>query len=124
MLINYAIRTCQAKTGKIIPITKVLLALVADKSTAIFFDAALQGYDVIGRAGLKIPDDISVIGFDDFEFAARAEVPLTTMIHPKYQIGKWAAEILFEQIEHPGPITPQQILLNPTMAVRDSVKWL
>jgi len=43
---------------------------------------------VIPEAGLTIPDDISVIGFDDSEMGAIADVPLTRVIHPKYQIEK------------------------------------
>ena len=102
-----------------------LIDLGDHRPTAVFFlndDAALQGYPAIRNAGLNIPDDISVIGFDDTDLAVRAEVPLTTMIHPKYQLGKWAAEILFEHIEHHGP--PWQMILNPAIAVRDSVKAL
>jgi GntR family transcriptional regulator of arabinose operon len=113
--------------GHIAMLMRELLDLGNDRPTAVFFyndDGALQGCDAIRNAGMIIPDDISVIGFDDSEFASRAEVPMTTMIHPKYQLGKWAAEILFEQIEHNGQIPPRQMILNPTVAVRDSVKSL
>jgi GntR family transcriptional regulator of arabinose operon len=111
--------------GHITMLTKELIDLGDDMPTALFFfndDGALHGYTAIRNAGLKIPEDISVIGFDDSEMAARAEVPLTTMIHPKYQLGKWAADILFHQIEHNRQPPPWQMLLNPTIAVRDSVK--
>jgi len=64
------------------------------------------------------------MGFDDSDLAVLAEVPLTTMIHPKCQIGKWAAELLCDQIEHQGQNTPQQMILHPAIAVRDSVKSL
>jgi GntR family transcriptional regulator of arabinose operon len=104
-----------------------LLAIQQERPTAIFFfndDGALHGYDAVREAGLKVPDDISVVGFDDCELALRATVPLTTMIHPKYQLGKWAAEILFHQIEHGGHTTPNQMILNPRIVVRDSVRHL
>jgi GntR family transcriptional regulator of arabinose operon len=113
--------------GQIATMVMELIALGDDKPTAVFFfndDAALQGYEVMRNAGLTIPEDISIIGFDDSEFAVRTEVPLTTMIHPKYQLGKWAAEILFDHIEHNGQRTPWQMLLNPAIAVRNSVKWI
>ena len=113
------------KAGHIPMLVQELIDLGDHRPTAVFFlndDAALQGYPAIRNAGLNIPDDISVIGFDDTDLAVRAEVPLTTMIHPKYQLGKWAAEILFEHIEHHGP--PWQMILNPAIAVRDSVKAL
>ncbi len=98
-----------------------------EKPTAFFFfndDGALQGYDAIRDLGLRIPDDISIVGFDDSELAARADVPLTTMIHPKYQLGKWAAELLFNQIEDKAHSAPNQLILNPRIAVRKSVKQL
>lgn len=104
---------------------KELIALGADRPTAVFFfndETALQACVAIREAGLKIPDDISVMGFDDSDLAVLAEPPLTTMIHPKYQIGKWAAELLCDQIEHQGRNTPQQMILHPAIAIRDSVK--
>ena len=106
---------------------KELIAPGNDRPSAVFFfndAAALRGYAVIREAGLKIPDDISVVGFDDSELAALADVPLTSVIHPKYQIGRWATEILFEDIEHEGQKTHRQMMINPTIAVRDSVKSL
>jgi GntR family transcriptional regulator of arabinose operon len=104
---------------------KELIALGKNRPSAVFFfndNAALRAYLAIREAGLKVPDDISIIGFDDFEFAALVEVPLTTMAHPKYGIGKWAAEILFDQIEHTHHNLPTQLLINPPLVVRDSVK--
>ncbi|MDY0094103.1 MAG: GntR family transcriptional regulator [Candidatus Vecturithrix sp.] len=106
---------------------KELIALGTNRPTAVFFfndETALQAYAAIREAGLKIPDDMSVMGFDDSDLAVLAETPLTTMIHPKYQIGKWAAEILCDQIEHQGRNTPQQMILHPGIAVRNSVKKL
>ncbi len=105
---------------------KELISLGDDRPSAVFFfndAAALRGYAVIREAGLKIPDDISVIGFDDSEMAALADVPLTSVIHPKYRIGKWAAEILFEHIGQKDQRFPKHMLINPTIAVRDSVKF-
>jgi GntR family transcriptional regulator of arabinose operon len=104
---------------------KELLELGEERPTAVFFFndvAALRGYTVIRESDLKIPDDVSVIGFDDSEMGALADVPLTSVIHPKYQIGKLAAEILFEHIEQGG--NPQQMIINPTITIRESVKFL
>jgi GntR family transcriptional regulator of arabinose operon len=104
-----------------------LIGLGDQRPTAIFFfndDGALQGFDALRQAGLQVPEDCSIMGFDDSEMAARAEVPLTTMIHPKYQLGKWAAELLFNQIEDGGHSAPNQVILNPRIAVRKSVKHL
>ena len=108
-------------------LTQDLLALGEERPTAIFFfndHAAMRGYAAIRDAGLRIPDDISVIGYDDSEMAAQADVPLTSVIHPKYQIGKWAAEMLLEQLDTPCRCTHRQMILHPSIAVRDSVKML
>ena len=113
--------------GYLAVLMKELLALGSDRPTAIFFfndDGAIRGYEAIRKAGLSAPDDISVMGFDDSDFATITDVPLTSMIHPKYKLGKWAAEILLEQIEGAPQYNPWQILINPTIAVRNSVKIL
>ena len=108
-------------------LTKELLALGEERPTAIFFfndECALQGYAAAREAGLKIPDDISMIGFDNSDLAVLAEVPMTSVIHPKYQIGKWAAEMLFDDLTRKGERSHQQILIHPAIAVRNSVKVL
>lgn len=108
-------------------LTQDLLAMGEERPTALFFfndGAAMRGYAAIRDAGLRIPDDISVIGYDDSEMAAQADVPLTSVIHPKYQIGKWAAEMLLEQLDTPCRCTHRQMILHPSIAVRDSVKML
>jgi LacI family transcriptional regulator len=52
-------------------------------------------------AGLTIPRDVSVIGFDDIAFAASAEPPLTTVCLPRVELGRRAVEALMTNIEHP-----------------------
>ncbi len=107
--------------------TQDLLAMGDERPTAIFFfndNAAMQGYAAIRDARLRIPDDMSVIGYDDSYLAALADVPLTSVVHPKDQIGKWAAEMLLEQLKDTCRHTPRQMILHPSIAVRDSVKAL
>ena len=104
-----------------------LIDLRDERPTAVFCfndHAALRSFATIREAGLKVPDDISLMGFDDYEIAALAEVPLTTMEHPKSRLGRWAAEVLFEQIELKNPETTIHITMNPSIIVRDSVRKL
>ncbi len=111
--------------GCIERLVQELLDLGDERPTAMFFfndDAALRAYPIVRKAGLTIPDDMSIMGHDDADFAARADVPLTSVVHPKYQIGKWAAEILFDEIAHDGQRSLHQMIIKPTLAVRDSVK--
>jgi DNA-binding LacI/PurR family transcriptional regulator len=53
------------------------------------------------KAGLSIPADISVVGFDDIAFAALSEPPLTTVCSPRAEIGRRVVEALVMMIEHP-----------------------
>jgi LacI family transcriptional regulator len=53
------------------------------------------------KAGLSIPADISVVGFDDIAFAALSEPPLTTVCSPRAEIGRRVVETLVTMIEHP-----------------------
>ena len=104
-----------------------VLELGEHKPTAIFVfndDGALRAYSAIREAGLSVPDDISLIGFDNSEQAASAEVPLTTLNHPKHHVGTWAAEILFEHIEAGAQYNPRKILITPTIVERNSVKFM
>ncbi len=105
-----------------------LLDLGDEKPSAIFFftdEMAIQwGYPVIRNAGFRIPEDISIIGFDGSELGAVADVPLTSVAHPKSLVGKWGAQILFEQIECHREYLPKQILITPRISVRESVKHL
>lgn len=115
------------QTDYIRKLMKELIDLEDERPTAVFCfndHAALRTYATIREAGLKVPDDISLMGFDDYEMSALAEVPLTTMAHPKARLGKWAAEILFEQIELGTPDAAVRLSMNPTLIVRDSVKSL
>lgn len=49
--------------------------------------------------GLKVPEDISIVGYDDSDIATTSEVKLTTIRHPKYEMGKRAARYLINMIE-------------------------
>jgi len=68
--------------------------------TAIFAGNDIMAFGAIralGEAGRRIPDDVSVIGFDNVEFAGIVNPPLTTIHQPKYEIGEAAVEILLRQ---------------------------
>lgn len=106
---------------------KELLALGSERPTAVFcFNdlIAAQSYKAIKEARLRVPDDISLIGFDDSEMAIQLPVSLTSMIHPKYYLGKWAAELLLEMIAASECRFPRRLLITPIIAVRQSVKRL
>ena len=60
---------------------------------------ALGCYDVFAERGVRCPEEISVVGFNDMPFAARFQPPLTTIHIPHYEIGKAAAELMLERLQ-------------------------
>ncbi len=102
---------------------KNLLAL-ENRPTAIFAANdinAIHGYKAIQELNLKIPDDISIIGFDDIDLAKYASPALTTVRVYKEELGSIAIRTLFQMIRHEikAPVTT----IVPTKIVeRESVR--
>ena len=73
-------------------------------------------------SGVRVPEDVSVVGFDDQEIAAYVRPALTTVRQPMRQIGAEAMRLLLRRIEEEGEKTDlgQEILLPPELVVRDS----
>jgi DNA-binding LacI/PurR family transcriptional regulator len=80
---------------------------------------ALGAMGATRAAGLRIPADISIIGFDDIPLAAHFDPPLTTVCVPAYSLGVTTGNVLLAQIR--GEQVPQQTLLGTELRVRDSV---
>lgn len=70
------------------------------------------------RAGLRVPQDISVVGFDDVEIAAEIDPPLTTIRVPTVEIGTLAADHLIGLIE--GITPPMSTMLDASLVIRGS----
>lgn len=70
--------------------------------------------------GMSVPEEVSVLGFDDIELCQYADVPLTTMRLPKQEMGLRAVEMLLRQVEAGGNYTHEQVLLNSELMVRAS----
>jgi LacI family transcriptional regulator len=67
-----------------------------------FNDAIAVGVEhAIRTAGLRVPEDISVIGFDDIALAAHASPPLTTVSQPKYRMGMMAVQMVRRMLQTP-----------------------
>jgi DNA-binding LacI/PurR family transcriptional regulator len=98
-----------------------LLAL-ADPPTALLIAnnlMTLGGLQAIHECGLEIPQQISLVGFDDMDWAASLRPPLTVVAQPAYEMGETAATILLERIQNPAQ-TPQERLLETRLIIRDS----
>ena len=83
---------------------------------------ALGAIRALRAAGLSIPKDVSVVGYDDIDFAASAAVPLTSIRQPKYQLGHAAAELLISECEDPEGHVHQRVMFQPQLVVRESTK--
>jgi LacI family transcriptional regulator len=80
---------------------------------------ALGCYDVFDERGVRCPDEVSVIGFNDMPFAARFHPALTTIHIPHYEIGKAAAQLMLERFQDGGS-PPREVMLRPSLVVRGS----
>ena len=103
------------------PAAKQLLAR-KHPFTALFAYNDLSAIGAIGafrEAGLSVPDDISVIGFDDIPVAAFTQPSLTTVRQPLKQMGQIAARTVIDRIEGKGEYV-QEIVVEPELVVRSS----
>lgn len=71
--------------------------------------------------GYRVPEDISLAGFDDVDFAAYCEPPLTTVRVPGHEMGRLAAEVLLERIEN-GNAPVRQYALDTDLIIRESCR--
>ena len=76
---------------------------------------ALGALRAIQEAGLRVPEDIALVGFDDIPLSARSDPPLTTVRQPIHLLGSKAVELLLELIENPA--APHAPVILPTELV-------
>jgi LacI family transcriptional regulator len=80
---------------------------------------ALGAMRAVREAGLRIPDDVAFVGFDDLPIATLADVQLTTVRQPVIQFGIRAVELLIDQIEN-GINHPRHVIMDTELIVRES----
>ncbi len=80
---------------------------------------ALGAIRAVRRAGLSVPGDVSVVGFDDSGFMNCTDPPLTTVRQPIESMGKAAVALLVNQIESVA-VYPEELLFEPELVVRGS----
>jgi len=102
------------------------LLSVRQPPTAVFAASDMLAIGALAAArekGLKVPDEVSVAGFDDIDFAAFCNPPLTTVRVPAVQMGEMAVEVLMEMIE--GNLREaKRIILNTELVIRESCRKL
>jgi LacI family transcriptional regulator len=99
--------------------------LDGDRPDAIFCANDLLALGVLRtllQAGLRVPDDIALIGYDDIEFTAASAVPLSSVRQPTRQLGRIATELLLEECDSPADHAHQQVLFQPELIARESTR--
>ncbi|UXY13478.1 ribose operon transcriptional repressor RbsR [Kosakonia sp. ML.JS2a] len=98
-----------------------LLAMNA-RPQAVFIgnDAmAVGAYQALYQAGLKIPEDMAIVGYDDIELARYMTPPLTTIHQPKDELGELAIDVLIHRMAEPD-LQQQRLQLTPILMTRGS----
>jgi DNA-binding LacI/PurR family transcriptional regulator len=101
-----------------------ILNAPGEMPTAIFAAndlAAIGAIDVLRRAGHRVPDDVSIIGYDDIRWAAMAPIDLTTINQPARQMGQTVGRLLCQRVET-GGLRGQTVLTEPALVVRSSTR--
>lgn len=80
--------------------------------------SAIGALDLARRRGYRVPEDISVVGFDDIEEAARTSPPLTTVRQSPRHVGEVVAQVLIERLM--GRTEPKRVDIEGSLIVRDS----
>lgn len=104
--------------------TRKLLSL-KEPPTCIFYPddyAAFGGINVIREMGLRIPEDISIAGYDGIPISRMIEPRLTTIIQDTRQIGKSAAEKLISLIEKPRTTVIDQVVIDAKLCPGETIK--
>lgn len=100
---------------------QALLALPAlPQAVFVGNDAMAVGvYHALHQAGLRVPQDIAVVGYDDIELARYMTPPLTTIHQPKDELGELAIDVLIHRMANPAQ-AQQRVQLTPELIVRGS----
>jgi LacI family transcriptional regulator len=97
----------------------------SDRPTAVFCVndlVALGLLQEMTRNHIRVPEDISIVGYDDIDFAAAAAIPLTSVRQPRQQLGRTAARMLIEESEADDTHQHQQVIFEPQLVVRQSTR--
>jgi DNA-binding LacI/PurR family transcriptional regulator len=98
-----------------------ILANLIDPPTAVFCAndlCALGALEAAQQKGYRVPDEISIVGFDDIDEASHASPPLTTFRQPPDYVGMLIAETLIERLK--GRVEPARVTIEGLLIVRES----
>ncbi|MBN1838343.1 MAG: LacI family DNA-binding transcriptional regulator [Spirochaetales bacterium] len=104
--------------------TLALLEREVDLPTALFASNDIMAYGcmkALKESGLRIPQDISLIGFDDLPMSAMMDPPLTSMLVNKRRIGETAMKLMMSRLESDPQMPAMKVLIGGELMVRQSV---
>jgi DNA-binding LacI/PurR family transcriptional regulator len=110
---------------------RLLERFIAERGTAALPSAVVAVNDAVAigameclfEHGVRIPADVSIIGYDDIYFASLTRVPLTTIHQSKFRMGEIAARGLLEMLRQGGsPAAGHHFLIHPKLVVRESCR--
>jgi LacI family transcriptional regulator len=104
------------------PVVEQLLAHHRRFTAVISFNdiAAIGCIRALHDSGLRVPQDVSVVGFDDIKEAAFQTPSLTTIRQPLHKMGELAVELLLQQLRRSGAKIVPQVAVEPELVVRES----
>jgi LacI family transcriptional regulator len=82
---------------------------------------AIGALRALKRRGVRVPEDVELVGFDDIELATLVEPPLTTVAQPAFEMGQRSAELLLQLIEGVRP-RRRTVVLAPSFVVRGTTR--
>ncbi len=93
------------------------------RPTAAFCANDLLALGLLQRAvslGMRVPDELAIVGYDDIDFAAAAAVPLTSVRQPRRLLGRTAAELLIDEAGNGDDHRHQRVVFTPELVARTS----
>lgn len=106
-------------------VKELLLKKAEARPDAIFCyndEIALSIMHVIRELGLRVPEDLSIVGYDDSQLAEASEIKLTTIKHPKTKLGEAAAETIIHLLESNRATQPGSLTFEPELVIRKSTR--
>lgn len=101
---------------------RAMQQLLARRPDAVFAASDVMAFGAMRamrEAGLRVPEDVAIVAFDDLPQAARTEPPLTSVRQPIYRLGATAVDSLLDLFEYPDS-SPRRIVLPTELVVRTS----
>lgn len=81
---------------------------------------AIGAMKILKNAGMRIPEEIAIVGFSEDVMATIVEPQLTTVLQPMKEMGRRAAKLMLEQIRQEKPVPPRTIVLDAQLNIRES----